>query len=80
MTQKGWTHITIPEDFVDELRETATREGLPIWRYIKNSMNDDNISTLCGGNQARPKVIDSRSILAGVQGFESLPPHFILGL
>ena len=24
------------------------------------------------------KVIDSRSILAGVQGFESLPPHFIL--
>ena len=30
---------------------------------------------LCGGNQARPKVIDSRSILAGVQGFESLPPH-----
>jgi hypothetical protein len=32
---------------------------------------------LRGGNQARPTVIDSRSILAGVQGFESLPPHKI---
>ncbi len=30
----------------------------------------------CGDNQARPTVIDSRSILAGVQGFESLSPHF----
>ncbi len=29
----------------------------------------------CGDNQARPTVIDSRSILAGVQGFESLSPH-----
>jgi hypothetical protein len=28
-----------------------------------------------GDNQARPTVIDSRSILAGVQGFESLSPH-----
>ena len=31
----------------------------------------------CGDNQARPTVIDSRSILAGVQGFESLSPHKI---
>ncbi len=31
----------------------------------------------CGDNQARPTVIDSRSILAGVQGFESLSPHSI---
>ena len=30
---------------------------------------------VCGDNQARPTVIDSRSILAGVQGFESLSPH-----
>jgi hypothetical protein len=32
---------------------------------------------LRGDNQARPTVIDSRSILAGVQGFESLSPHFL---
>ena len=32
----------------------------------------------CGDNQARPTVIDSRSILAGVQGFESLSPHILL--
>ena len=31
----------------------------------------------CGDNQARPTVIDSRSILAGVQGFESLSPHIL---
>ena len=34
----------------------------------------------CGDNQARPTVIDSRSILAGVQGFESLSPHSSISL
>ena len=34
----------------------------------------------CGDNQARPTVIDSRSILAGVQGFESLSPHSLISL
>ena len=30
--------------------------------------------------QARPTVIDSRSVIAGVQGFESLSPHKICSL
>ena len=36
---------------------------------------DAHLLYLAGDNQARPTVIDSRSILAGVQGFESLSPH-----
>lgn len=31
--------------------------------------------TPCGGCRAWLKAMDSRSILVGVQGFESLPPH-----
>lgn len=37
--------------------------------------NKDNSASPHAGVTKRPKVIDSRSILAGVQGFESLPPH-----
>ena len=31
----------------------------------------------CGGSQAWPTAQDRGSCLAGVQGFESLPPHYL---
>ncbi len=37
--------------------------------------NKDNSAQPHAGVTKRPKVIDSRSILAGVRGFKSLPPH-----
>ncbi len=66
MTKPGYTHVLIPESLHSVLRENAKEQKTSIWRYIAG---------LLKGNPKRPKVIDSRSILAGVQGFESLPLH-----
>ncbi len=68
MTKKGYTHVLIPEFLHSVLRENAKDNKTSIWRYIEG---------LLDGNPKRPKVIDSRSILAGVRGFKSLPPHLI---
>ena len=43
--------------------------------YTKFIGHQDNSEKPRAGVTKRPKVIDSRSILAGVRGFKSLPPH-----
>ena len=62
--------------------EAHGRITLPMARFINQQVLAVSSIGLprqivSGDNQAKPTVIDSRSILAGVQGFESLPPHSI---